>query len=139
MKDRATAIRSPNTASNSILTSSSSSGTIVDLYPFSRGALTTKSASPETLNNPVGLDMTVETLRFTRRPYFGTRLGSMTPRQVQTPDHVNEAEDLMNSLRKHQSFVFTPSPWCERPERRICEYQACAHEHEYVPGDLCYC
>ncbi|KAI0162130.1 GMC oxidoreductase [Xylariaceae sp. FL1272] len=129
MQDMATAIRSPNTAFyNHVLTGGSSSGTIVDLHPLSRGSVTINPSNPHSeplvdyraLSNPVDLDIMVEILRFTKRYYFETRLNSLGPRQVRPPGYVDEAEDLKEFLQENISpSYFHPVGTCAMMPREL--------------------
>ncbi|KAI0545605.1 hypothetical protein F4679DRAFT_599346 [Xylaria curta] len=130
MKNMAAAIRSPNTAFyNHVLTGGSSSGTIVDLHPLSRGTVNINVTDPfasepvvdyRALTNPVDLDIMVEIIRFTKRYYFETRLRDLAPRQVQPPDYVNEPDDLKGFLRQNVNpSYFHPVGTCAMMPREL--------------------
>ncbi|TRX90956.1 hypothetical protein FHL15_008161 [Xylaria flabelliformis] len=130
MKNMAAAIRSPNTAFyNHVLTGGSSSGTIVDLHPLSRGTVNINVTDPfasepvvdyRALTNPVDLDIMVEILRFTKRYYFETRLRDLAPRQVQPPEYVNEPDDLKGFLRQNVNpSYFHPVGTCAMMPREL--------------------
>ncbi|KAI0909274.1 hypothetical protein F4823DRAFT_639300 [Ustulina deusta] len=130
MKNMAAAIRSPNTAFyNHVLTGGSSSGTIVDLHPLSRGTVNINTADPfgsepvvdyRALTNPVDLDIMVEILRFTKRYYFETRLQDLGPRQLQPPDYVKEPDDLKSFLRQNVNpSYFHPVGTCAMMPREL--------------------
>lgn len=130
MQDMARAIRSPNTAFyNQVLSGGASSGVTVDLHPLSRGTVNLNPSNPfgsepivdyRALSNPLDLDIMVEILRFTRRYFFDTRLRDLSPRQVQPPANVVEAEDLKAFLRGNISpSYFHPVGTCAMMPREL--------------------
>ena len=126
----ASAIRSPNTAFyNHVITGGSSSGTIVDLHPLSRGTVNLNPKDPfksepivdyRALTNPIDFDIMLEILRFTKRYFFESRLRELGPGQLPPPASMMEPENLKKVLRQNVNpSYFHPVGTCAMMPRDL--------------------